>query len=120
MINMDIDPVALRAWADRQASIGRVLRPGEDYPEIGEILPHGYANGDCIEISFAGPLRIEAVSQEAFFAGEYAQLDARIVDTYYSVEPVGWEAPGRSMWIFGPSYEREGSGSCISLMRPQS
>lgn len=105
MIDMHIDERALRAWADREAAIGRVLRPGEDCGAIGEVLPHGYAHNDCIEIAFSGPLRVETITQEAFFQGEYAPRDdGDVVDTYYSVEPVGWTSPGRSMWIFGPTY----------------
>lgn len=115
VINMNIDERALRAWVDREAAIGHVLRPGEDCGAIGEVLLHGYAHDDCVEVAFAGPLRIEAITQEAFFAGEYAPR-GDVVDTYYSVEPVGWAAADsssgparssdvvRSMWIFGPEY----------------
>lgn len=107
MIDMNLDPRALAAWADRLALSGRLLQPGEDAAPIGEILLHGYANNDCIEIAFDGPLRIEATTQEAFFAFEYAPRDCGIIDTYYGVEAVGWSSPGRSMWIFGPSYREE-------------
>lgn len=105
MIDWNLDPIALSAWADRLMLTGLVLYPEDSSTSIGEILLYGYVNNDCTELSFEGPLRIEATTQEAFFAVAYAPRDCgEVIDTYYDVEPVGWTSQGRSMWIFGPTY----------------
>jgi len=114
VIDWNLDPLYLRAWADRAR-----LRKAT----VAAARVMGYAHGDSLIVEGEGLVRILGCAQAAFLAHDLS-LDhdggdgggLRILDAYYPVEPIGWQPrcprtgePLTSLWIDGPSYMDDGA-----------